>query len=1288
MDSSSTNNANGAIPAIIRKKLMGYVGFANLPNQVHRKSVRKGFQFTAMVVGESGLGKSTLINTLFNTTLYPPKEPSPPSSERPKTVAIESISADIEENGVRLRLTVVDTPGFGDFVNNDNSWKPILENIETRFDTYLEQENRVNRQKTVDNRVHACLYFIQPTGHSLKQIDIEFMRRLHQKVNLIPIIAKADTLTDEEIANFKQRVLSDISHHNIEIFQAPVYENEDEETLAENEEIAKKVPFAVVGSNVQVETPDGRTVRGRAYPWGVIEVDNEEHCDFVKLRQMLVRTYMEELREKTDSVLYEKWRSEKLLSLGVEQDSSVFKEINPALRMAEERSLHEQKLAKMETEMKSVFTQKVQEKETKLKQSEEELYARHKEMKESLEKQRLELEDKKRRLESGRPLTPTERSAISMSLAQTPESQVLAALEVFSSATDKDAIDRANSWLLDFQHSTEAWSTANNLLLAPDTLPHARLFAAQTFRAKVIYDLTQIPSTQYIPLRDTLITAMHSISQSGPKTVITQLCLALSGLALQTPLLDIIDVMLKTFGQTPEGVAVLLEFLTVFPEELSENTRIPVSPEEYRERMSMLLTDHTSKILDLLTVYIQSPAATLVIQNQIFKCLRSWLNTGQVMAISIGETPLLPFAFEALSSDELFDSAVDVICDIIHETQEIEENMSVIHAVVPRVIALKPLLRTYHDDAEKIKGYSKIFAEAGETYRVLLLQNSQDFLPILEAIVECTAYSDLDIVPMTFSFWWRLSQSIGKRSSVPPVLIEVYSTLVDIIIKHLHFPTDPTSMSAQETDDFRSFRHVMGDTLKDCCHVLGTDKCLVRAYEMIVANLAADKGWQAIEAPLFSMRSMGAEMDPLDDQIIPKIMDLLPQLPHHPRVRYAALLVVSRYTEWTSHHPSYIPFQLQYISAGFDEANSAPDAEVPAAAGLAMKYLCKDCRQHLVSYIPQLHSFLNTIGTKLNHEDQLQLYEAVAYVISSMPMREATQTLHTFCTGVLAKIHLIVNKPTLATKDELQTLSNSLEHLETMLYVVKGFGDELPQDCQKTCQEAWSLFDTLLSKYGDSTIICDRATRVLRHGIDLCGTAALPIVPQVLSRMTTSFGAWGHAGYVWIAGKVMARFGTDADETLRQIFRQAYEGLTSKLFTLMQTVLPMNMPDVLSDTSLHVVIEDYVRMTLQMFDFTPDILLLSPQFPTSFAACTAGLALVQPEINYVCLDFIRAVVSHDSLRVPPPGEVTPSNHPLYAQAIRATFAAQGSQLLGFLLSGLVTEFDEDACPIESGLLNW
>jgi septin 7 len=62
-------------------------------------------------------------------------------------------------------------------------------------------------------------------------------------------------------------------------------------------------------------------------------VDNEEHCDFVKLRQMLIRTYMEELREYTNDVLYENWRTEKLLSMGVAQDSSVFKEIKCVTRL-------------------------------------------------------------------------------------------------------------------------------------------------------------------------------------------------------------------------------------------------------------------------------------------------------------------------------------------------------------------------------------------------------------------------------------------------------------------------------------------------------------------------------------------------------------------------------------------------------------------------------------------------------------------------------------------------------------------------------------------------------------------------------------------------------------------------------------------------------------------------------------------------------------------------------------------------------------------------------------------
>lgn len=285
--------------------------------------------------------------------------------------------------------------------------------------------------------------------------------------------------------------------------------------------------------------------------------------------------------------------------------------------------------------------------------------------------------------------------------------------------------------------------------------------------------------------------------------------------------------------------------------------------------------------------------------------------------------------------------------------------MAVIQLIVPRIIALRPQLLKEREDTEKIRGYARIFAEAGETYRLLLLQHTETFFPIVEAIGECSAYPDLDIVPITFPFWMRLAQNIGKKSSVSPLFVEAYQALMRVIIGHLHFPSDANSLSGQEADAFRSFRHVMGDTLKDCCFVLRTDTCLLATYDMITTALSRGPesiSWQEIEAPLFAMRSMGAEIDPTDKNAVPKIMDLIPSLPNHPRVRYAALLIISRYTEWINMHPEYISFQLQYISAGFDDS----DTEVCAAAGQALKYLCQDCKQvNIVLYLDDIHNLIN-----------------------------------------------------------------------------------------------------------------------------------------------------------------------------------------------------------------------------------------------------------------------------------------------------------------------------------------
>ncbi|KAM8797424.1 septin-4 [Eudromia elegans] len=292
-----------------------YVGFATLPNQVHRKSVKKGFDFTLMVAGESGLGKSTLVNSLFLTDMYKDRKLLNAEERITQTVEITKHVVDIEEKGVKLRLTIVDTPGFGDAVNNTECWKPVADYIDQQFEQYFRDESGLNRKNIQDNRVHCCIYFISPFGHGLRPLDVEFMRALHQRVNIVPVLAKADTLTPSEVERKKNKIREEIEQYGIRIYQFPECDSdEDEEFKLQDQALKESIPFAVIGSNTVVEAK-GRRVRGRLYPWGIVEVENPAHCDFVKLRTMLVRTHMQDLKDVTRETHYENYRTQCIQSM-------------------------------------------------------------------------------------------------------------------------------------------------------------------------------------------------------------------------------------------------------------------------------------------------------------------------------------------------------------------------------------------------------------------------------------------------------------------------------------------------------------------------------------------------------------------------------------------------------------------------------------------------------------------------------------------------------------------------------------------------------------------------------------------------------------------------------------------------------------------------------------------------------------------------------------------------------------------------------------------------------------
>ncbi|XP_075850976.1 septin-14 [Microcebus murinus] len=371
---------------------LGHFGFECFPYQLVNRSMQQGFAFNILCIGETGIGKSTLIDTLFNINLKNNK-----SSHFYSNVGLKIQTYELQESNVQLKLTVVKTVGYGDQINKEASYQPIVDYIDAQLEAYLQEELKIKRSffEYHDSRVHVCLYFISPTGHSLKSLDLLTMKNIDNRVNIIPLIAKADTISKHDLQKFKSKIMNELISNGIQIYQFPT---DDETTAQVNSSMNGLLPFAVVGSMDEVKVGK-RMVRGRHYPWGVLQVENENHCDFVKLRDMLLCTNMENLKEQTHTQHYECYRCYRLQKMG-------FTDVGPDNQPVSFQEIYEAKRQEFydqcqreEEELKQRFMLLVKEKETTFKEAEKELQDKFEYLKSIQQEEIMKLEEERRQLE-------------------------------------------------------------------------------------------------------------------------------------------------------------------------------------------------------------------------------------------------------------------------------------------------------------------------------------------------------------------------------------------------------------------------------------------------------------------------------------------------------------------------------------------------------------------------------------------------------------------------------------------------------------------------------------------------------------------------------------------------------------------------------------------------------------------------------------------------------------------------------------------------------------------------
>ncbi|KAF8147304.1 hypothetical protein K438DRAFT_1922099 [Mycena galopus ATCC 62051] len=357
-------------------------------------------ELTLLVAGCRG-GKSSLLRLLIDTSDIAPGA----SKEQLQSVArfvqgcsghtstIRTVSVDIDVDGSEpLALTLVDTPSV-DFKDDAYAERVVSETL--RFiESRLAEGDDDRIAQNGDRYVHLCIYFLDPDQilppsvaappprtrtNSFSQMDqepvileppvtnnpllyrpalplveISTIRRLSARVNVLPVIAKADILSNERLAAIKMAIRRDLADNGIGfgIFDIDHYPGGADDLPPPNgmslsatnsppsSPVASpllRLPYALISPDIyshsegvphrnlpsradlvlqytpsQHSSSSKKNLRGkfvRTYRWGAVDVLDPNHSDFIPLRAAIFH-HMNTLQKYTREYLFDKFRIE------------------------------------------------------------------------------------------------------------------------------------------------------------------------------------------------------------------------------------------------------------------------------------------------------------------------------------------------------------------------------------------------------------------------------------------------------------------------------------------------------------------------------------------------------------------------------------------------------------------------------------------------------------------------------------------------------------------------------------------------------------------------------------------------------------------------------------------------------------------------------------------------------------------------------------------------------------------------------------------------------------------
>lgn len=819
-----------------------------------------------------------------------------------------------------------------------------------------------------------------------------------------------------------------------------------------------------------------------------------------------------------------------------------------------------------------------------------------------------------------------------------------AVLAIQNPAHSKDA----NEWLMKFQKTPESWTLSDRLLREPNSESSKngtlfRQWGGKMLHSKIQRNLDELSADQIGPLTQSLLAYLMVLAQQEPLeiNVCRCVCLCIAALAVQMNQAGVVQQILLWLNPLLlSSPRLVLELLAVLPEEC-ENRNIDIT----RDQREAFLQQLTVSVTDVFT-FLSSlwGTASINTKNDILRCVERWIDLTDTPGSLLNSLPIFVSCLDSLIDAALFESAADVTIMTIKRYNP-SKNIDILHAIVPRVIALRRLwtekmaiLQNDFDDDEALDAcrvISRVFSELGERYISLIFSHTDIGQgEIIPQLLDCARIPhQLDISTIPIKFFFDLGQEISIAESRPSAATEglvgsfrpVFLQLLEIAFQQVELkagrflPSEGRKADKLLEEEEYDFRSEWRDVVVDCTQVLGGEAAMSAICSSLQQCVAANdvsggkpqQVWAVLESRIWAAQMVAPYLPESESVLLPWLIDFISRMPDLGPMLGTIMELVGRLSRWLAMNPSNLPHFVSMLGSALRNPMTC------SVAARSLKSILADCYRVPGLPLEQMHDLLleSRSTTALPLEAELDIIEGFRKVIVNMaPGPDQGAALQRLIEPIVQHLATeLSNSSTSSAK-----LIPSIERLTCALRYDPGSKNLDPATLLPFFIQSMGVLQQILEEC-PWPAVAEKVCRCYKHMLRNCQKAFLPYLPAMCEHLSIAFHKNQHAAFIYAGSVCVSDYGNISEATQATLYEMIW-GISRSFFAKLNSLSAfIDKPDV---------VEEYYFFIVKVLKTCPGPLLCAnSEAYTLITAAITGLQLEHREAHKGILGFFDELLN-------------------------------------------------------------